>query len=295
VNDSEQGAPPARLIHCGTIRASVRDARASVAQVWGEKMKAITGALLTVTEDALAAALGVLAFGAVAVAQTTPAPAPAPPKHRVKAPRKAPAKQPQPAPQQPVQQQPQAPQQPVQAAPATPQQQVKVVYSPWTKVCPKPPNAQVKQVCLTLRELRLETGQFLAGAAVIEQAGEDKKLLRITLPLAMQLPQGTRVTLDSEQPITAPYTTCIPNGCVSDYQINAEFVGKLKAGQQLMLQGINLPGQVANYPMPLADFGKAIDGPGTDPEQFQAAQKKEWEERLRRQQQQQQPQPAPPK
>ncbi len=35
-----------------------------------------------------------------------------------------------------------------------------------------------------------ETGQFLAGAALIEQQGEEKKLFRITLPLGMQIPAG---------------------------------------------------------------------------------------------------------
>src|SRR5947209_12907245 len=48
-------------------------------------------------------------------------------------------------------------------------------YSPWTKFCGKD-NAQAKEVCLTVKEARLETGQFLAGAALIEQQGEEKKL-----------------------------------------------------------------------------------------------------------------------
>ena len=255
-------------------------------------MKATVGVLLTVIERACVAALSLLMFAAVAVAQTAPAPAePTPP---VKAPRKVKHKeppQPQPAQQQPQPQAPQAPQQPSAFAP-TPQPSV--VYSPWTKICPKPPpNAPQlsKQVCLTVREVRLETGQFLAGAALIEQEGEPKKLLRITLPLGMQIPPGTRITLDTEQPLSAGFVVCVPNGCMSDYQVDADFVGKLKKGQQILLQGINTPGQVAGYVLPLADFGKANDGPPTDPEQFEAAQKKIWEERLRQQQQQQQTPP----
>ena len=134
--------------------------------------------------------------------------------------------------------------------------------------------ADAKEVCLTVKEARLETGQFLAGAALIEQAGEEKKLFRITLPLGMQLPQGTRMLLDKEQPLTGRYIVCLPNGCMADFDVNAEFVGKLKKGQQIVLQGINLPGQAASYMLPLTDFAKANEGPATDPKKFEEDQKK---------------------
>ena len=90
-----------------------------------------------------------------------------------------------------------------------------------------------------------------------EEAGEEKKLFRITLPLGMQIPQGTRLLLDKEQPMTGTYVVCLPNGCMADFDVNPEFVGKLKKGQQLVLQGINLPGQAATYMLPLTDFAKA--------------------------------------
>jgi invasion protein IalB len=182
-------------------------------------------------------------------------------------------------PKQPAQQAP-APA-PAPAAPgdqqaATPEQPP-IVYSPWTKFCGKD-NAQAKEVCLTVKEARLETGQFLAGAALIEQQGEEKKLFRVTLPLGMQLPQGTRMLLDKEQPLTGRYIVCLPNGCMADFDVNQEFIGKLKKGQQLVLQGINLPGQAASYMLPLADFAKANEGPATDPKKFEEDQKKLQEE-----------------
>lgn len=200
------------------------------------------------------------------------------------------AQQPVPAPKatpRPVapKQQPKQPVQPAQqapapAAPGEPQQagaapeQPPIVYSPWTKFCGKDNNPQAKETCLTVKEARLETGQFLAGAALIEQAGEEKKLLRITLPLGMQLPQGTRMLLDKEPPLQGRYIVCLPNGCMADFDITPDFVGKLKKGQQLVLQGINLPGQAASYMLPLADFAKANEGPPTDAKKFEEDQKK---------------------
>jgi invasion protein IalB len=181
---------------------------------------------------------------------------------------------------QPPAKQPQAPA--AQGAPADQQQaqadQPPVVYSPWTKFCGKDNNPQAKEVCLTVKEARLETGQFLAGAALIEQTGEEKKLFRITLPLGMQIPQGTRLLLDKEEPQLGRYVVCLPNGCMADFEVSKDFVAKLKKGQQIVLQGINLPGQAASYLLPLTDFAKANEGPATDPKQFEADQKKLQEE-----------------
>src|SRR5262245_28325539 len=60
---------------------------------------------------------------------------------------------------------------PAAADPTTSRQ---VIYSPWTKFCSKDQNqGAAKKVCLTVKEARLETGQFLAGAALIEQEGDE--------------------------------------------------------------------------------------------------------------------------
>jgi invasion protein IalB len=162
---------------------------------------------------------------------------------------------------------------PVQPAPpGATTAQPPVVFSPWAKFCGRDNNAQAKEVCLTVREARLETGQFLAGAALIEQHGEEKKLFRITLPLGMQIPQGARILLDKEEPINGRYIACLPNGCIADFDVGADFVGKLKRGQQIVLHGVNLPGQVASYLLPLGGFAQANEGPPTDPATFQRDQ-----------------------
>jgi len=195
----------------------------------------------------------------------------------------------QPAPAQPkpaqVRPKPAAPQKPAQAAPAAPapqagdQQQVPVIYSPWTKVCGKDQNqADAKQVCLIVKEARLESGQFIAGAVLIEPDGVPQKILRITLPLGMQLMQGTRVILDQGTPDQRPYVICFPNGCMSDYPADAEMVNKMKKGQGLVVQAINSTGQPINLVLPLADFAKAYDGPPTDPKVLEEQQKKLQEE-----------------
>jgi len=140
---------------------------------------------------------------------------------------------------------------------------------------------QAKDVCLTVKEARLETGQFVAGAAVIERAGSEQKLLRVTLPLGMQLMPGVRMFVDGEAPRTGPYVLCLPNGCMADFEVNGDFIAKLKKGRELQLQGINVPGQLASYLLPLGDFAKAFEGPPTDPAQHDQELKRQRDERLR--------------
>jgi invasion protein IalB len=167
------------------------------------------------------------------------------------------------------------------------QQQVQLIFSPWTKFCLKgapgqPADPNAKEVCFTGKDARVESGQPVVAAVLIEPQGIDKKLLRVTLPLGMQLAHGTRVIIDQNQPMTAPYVICFTNGCMADYEANAELINKLKKGQGLVIQAINATGQPISIVMPLNDFAKAYDGPPTDPKVFEEQQKKLQEELQRR-------------
>jgi invasion protein IalB len=215
-----------------------------------------------------AAALAVLPAAAQQPPAQQPAPK-APPKAAPKAPPAAKKDAPPPAAQQQ-----QTQQQPAQGQ----QDQVQLIYSPWTKFCLKGQDANAKQVCFTGKDGRIESGQPVVAAVIIEPEGEPKKVLRVTLPLGMQLVHGTRVIVDSNQPQQSPYVICFANGCMSDYEATAEVLANLKKGQNLVIQAINANGQPLTLPLPLADFGKAYDGPPTDPKVFEEQQKKLQEE-----------------
>ena len=142
------------------------------------------------------------------------------------------------------------------------------------------PNA--KQVCFTGKDARIESGMPVVAAVLIEPEGEPKKILRVTLPLGMQLVHGTRVIVDQNQPMTAPYVICFTNGCMADYEATADLIAKMKKGQGLVVQAINSTGQPISLVLPLGDFAKAYDGPPTDPKVFEEQQKKLQEELQRR-------------
>jgi len=238
-------------------------------------------------------AAGALVMGVPAFAQQPDAAAPAPKPKKPKP--KPPAEAQQQAPAAPAP--PAAPAaDPGQAPAGQPGQQgqaqngqqgVQLIFSPWTKFCLKgqpgqPPDPNAKEVCFTGKDARVESGQPVAAAVLIEPQGADKKLLRVTLPLGMQLAHGTRLIVDQNQPMTAPYVICFSNGCMADYDASADMIGKMKKGQGLVIQAINATGQPISLVMPLNDFAKAYEGPPTDPKVFEEQQKKLQEELQRR-------------
>jgi invasion protein IalB len=239
--------------------------------------------LAALAATALSAALLVPAEAQQPAAPAAPAPAPAAPKAAPKtAPKAAPKAAPAPAAQQ-------APAQPQGGAPAAqaqqpPEQQIpQLIYAPWTKFCLKGQEANAKQVCFTGKDGRIESGQPVIAAVIIEPEGEPKKILRVTLPLGMQLVHGTRIIVDGNPPQQMPYVICFQNGCMSDYEATPEMIGQLKKGQNLVVQAINSNGAPLTLPLPLTgEFAKAYDGPPTDPKVFEENQKKLQEELQKR-------------
>jgi invasion protein IalB len=233
-------------------------------------------ALMAVT--ALAATLLAPDLRAQAPAPAAPAPTPAAtPKAKAAAPKAAPKGAPA-APAPAAQAAP--PAAPAAAPPAD--QQIQLIYAPWTKFCLKGQDANAKQVCFTGKDGRIESGQPVVAAVVIEPEGEPKKILRVTLPLGMLLVHGTRIIIDSNPPAQSPYVICFQNGCMSDYEVTPEMLANMKKGQNLVVQAISSTNQPVTLPLPLGDFAKAYDGPPTDPKEFEKTQQKLQEELQKR-------------
>jgi invasion protein IalB len=211
------------------------------------------------------AAAGLMAALLVASPALAQAPTPAP-KQPAKpaAPKQAPAAKPAEA-QQPPQQ------------PAAADQPPQLMYSPWMKVCGKGPDTNNKQVCVITKDGRLENGMPVAVVQLFEPEG-DQKVLRVTVPLGMQLQHGTRLVIDQGQPAQSPYRICFPIGCMSDYPVTDDLIASMKKGQLLTVQAINMQGTPISLPLPLGDFAKAYDGPATDPKAFEEQQRKLQEE-----------------
>ncbi len=208
--------------------------------------------------------------GSAFAQQPAPAPTPAAPRPAAPKPAAKPATPAAPAakPAAPAAPQAQAP------APAPAGEMPQLIYSPWAKFCGKGQDANAKEVCFTGKDARTEAGQPVVAAALIEPEGEPKKLFRVTLPSPLQLQYGTRIIIDQQPAISGPFFTCFANGCMADYEATPDLIGKLKHGQTLTIQAINLAANAISFPLPLQDFQKANEGPPTDPKVFEENQKK---------------------
>jgi invasion protein IalB len=159
---------------------------------------------------------------------------------------------------------------------APPTSEVSVVYSPWAKVCDKnAAQSAVKEICLTISEAYLQSGQFFGSAALIEVDGDPVKRLRIMMPLGVSLAQGSRLIIDKGEPITQPFRVCFPNGCMAEYEVSNDRVSQIRDGQTVAIESIDSGTQKPVYlVLPLDGFAHARDGAPISPAALEERQKK---------------------
>jgi invasion protein IalB len=164
--------------------------------------------------------------------------------------------------------------------PPQPEQQ-SLIFSPWVKLCKADPGSDAKRVCVTVKDGRVQSGLLVVSVTIIESDGEQRKLLRMSMPYGVALQHGTRLIVDQEQPSTAPFTTCLPTnvppaGCIADYEATSDLIDRLRNGRLLTVQAIHMNGTAISPQLELRDFAVAYDGPPADAKLF--------EEKMRQQQ-----------
>jgi len=166
----------------------------------------------------------------------------------------------------------------------------------WTKVCGKD-EAAGKEICYTTRDFGQAVDQPpVLAMAVYDVKGEDKRILRMLMPVALMLKPGFRYTIDQSAPREGAFAICFPNGCFAESEITGDIVGSMKKGNNLNVTVRNQVGADVNFVVPLAGFGKAFDGPAIDPKvlaQQQEELQKQLEERAKKQREELEKQAAP--
>jgi invasion protein IalB len=141
----------------------------------------------------------------------------------------------------------------------------------WVKLCGEDKAAK-KQICFTQRELRTDSGQFLASAGVREVAGEARKILLLQTPVGMLIQPGMRVQIDKGKQDAAKYTICFANACFAELPITDEFTGAMKKGGEIILTTLNQQAKAVNFKLSLKGFTAAYDGPAIDTAALQRQQ-----------------------
>ena len=137
------------------------------------------------------------------------------------------------------------------------------VDNPWNKLCGEDARTK-KQVCFTVRELRTDSGQFLASAGVREVDGETRKILLVQTPVAMLLQPGIRVQVDQNTQVPGKFTICMPNACFAEIPITDDFTASMKKGKDLIITTQNQQAKALNFPISLSGFTASYEGPAID-------------------------------
>jgi hypothetical protein len=78
------------------------------------------------------------------------------------------------------------------------------------------------------------------------------------------------------------YEICFPNGCFGEAKVKASVIDGMKKATALSVTVKNQVNAEVNFNIPLANFGKAYDGPAIDPKVLEEQQKKLQEELQKR-------------
>ena len=155
------------------------------------------------------------------------------------------------------------------AAAAQPQGPVKLdllaLQSPWTKICGKDQTSS-RQVCYTTRDFGQATDSPpTLAVAIYEMQGDDNRIARFLMPVALMLPPGFRMIIDKGEPIDGKFAICFPNGCFAETRLDGAAIAKLKKAQTISVQVRNQVNGEVTFNIPMKDFASAFDGPAVDP------------------------------
>jgi invasion protein IalB len=134
----------------------------------------------------------------------------------------------------------------------------------WIKLC-SPDATTKKNLCLVQEEIYADTGQFIASATIRTVQDDPKSQFILGVPPGMLLQPGLHVQIDDGKQAALTYSICFPNTCFADMEMTADFLKQIRGGKQVTVLAVNQQAQTISFPISLAGFGKAYDGPGVDP------------------------------
>jgi invasion protein IalB len=135
---------------------------------------------------------------------------------------------------------------------------VKGTHGAWQVSCRTPPGAK-EEKCALVQSVTAEDRPNVGLTVVFYKAiGEDKKLLRVVVPLGVLLPTGLGLKIDGQDVGNAPFLKCGKRGCVAEVVLQDEVIAKMKKGQTAMFIIFDTPEAGIGIPVALQGFGDAL-------------------------------------
>jgi invasion protein IalB len=147
-----------------------------------------------------------------------------------------------------------------EAAPAAtgPGSVVRETHGAWQVSCRTPPGAK-EEKCALVQSVTAEDRPNVGLTVVFYKAiGEDKKLLRVVVPLGVLLPTGLGLKIDGQDVGNAPFLKCGKRGCVAEVVLQDEVINKMKNGGTAMFIIFDTPEAGIGIPVSLQGFGDAL-------------------------------------
>jgi invasion protein IalB len=136
---------------------------------------------------------------------------------------------------------------------------VKGTYGAWQVSCRTPPGAK-EEKCALVQSVTAEDRPNVGLTVVFYKAiGEDKKLLRVVVPLGVLLPTGLGLKIDNQDVGNAPFLKCSKRGCIAEVVLQDEVINKLKTGTNAMFIIFDTPEAGIGIPISLQGFDEALN------------------------------------
>jgi invasion protein IalB len=137
---------------------------------------------------------------------------------------------------------------------------VKETYGAWQVSCRTPPGAKDEK-CALVQSVTAEDRPNVGLTVVFYKAiGEDKKLLRVVVPLGVLLPTGLGLKIDNQDVGNAPFLKCGRRGCIAEVVLQDDVIQKMKTGTTAMFIIFDTPDAGIGIPVSLQGFGQALAG-----------------------------------
>jgi invasion protein IalB len=148
-------------------------------------------------------------------------------------------------------------------------------YKPWIKYC------FGASKCFVAAEAK--GGCFPSGGYVMIATEDQKASLSVYLGTTRPLEGYISVQIDQGAPISIPHPECRALDCGGKFEIDSDFVERLKRSQTITIDATDSANQKIRLSFSLADFAKTYDGPEAPlPKVFEETQAKLKEELAKR-------------
>jgi len=135
---------------------------------------------------------------------------------------------------------------------------VRATHGAWQVSCRTPAGAK-EEKCALVQSVTAEDRPNV-GLTVLfyKAASEDKKLLRVVVPLGVLLPTGLGLKINNQDVGNAPFLKCSRKGCIAEVVLQDEVIKKMKGGGTAMFIIFDTPEAGIGIPISLQGFDQAL-------------------------------------